>query len=132
MDPHQKKYKNNKNKELHLMKTSFDGIQKGAYDDDRDGVLNLAEESACRNYYFPTSAITKTKWNFVLLLEKIEAPKLQQQPRRGDPGRLVLNQQPVVVPCCPCGSTYLEHETRKLFSNLCRERRRQRRTSRNL
>jgi hypothetical protein len=114
------------------MKTSFDGIQKGAYDDDRDGVLNLSEESAWRNYYFPTSAITKTKWNFVLLLEKIEAPKIQQQPRREDPGWLVLNQQPVVVPCCLCGSTYLEHETGKLFSNLCRERQRQRRTSRDL
>jgi hypothetical protein len=43
MDPHRK---NNKNKELHLMKTSFDGVQKGSYDEDRDGVLNLAEESA--------------------------------------------------------------------------------------
>lgn len=96
------------------------------YDEDRDGVLNLAEESAWRNYYFPTSATTKTKWNFVLLLEKIETPKLQQQPRREDPGRLVLNQQPVVVPCCLCGSTCVEHETRKLFSNLCRERQRQR------
>jgi hypothetical protein len=30
MDPHQKNNKNNKNKELHLMKTSFDGVQKGA------------------------------------------------------------------------------------------------------
>jgi len=38
--------KKNKNKELHLMKTSFDGVQKGSYDEDRDGVLNLAEESA--------------------------------------------------------------------------------------
>lgn len=46
MDPHQKNNKNNKNEELHLMKTSFDGIQKGAYDEDRDGILNLAEESA--------------------------------------------------------------------------------------
>jgi hypothetical protein len=45
MDPHRKN-KNNKNKDLYLMKTSFDAIQKGAYDDDRDGALNLAEESA--------------------------------------------------------------------------------------
>jgi hypothetical protein len=27
----------------------------------------------------------------------------------------VLNQQPAVVPCCLCCSTYLEHETRKLL-----------------
>ncbi len=105
MDPHRKN-KNNKNKDLYLMKTSFDAIQKGAYDDDRDGALNLAEESAWRNYYSPTSAITKTKWNFVLLLEKIEAPKIQQQPRREDPGWLVLKQQPVIV-LATSGSTML-------------------------